>query len=257
MDPIVEEVPIPLDVDMRYLLHNRSFFGRHARCFVYINTNKKVIEVSRTKPGYRREILENEIELAPFSFVLADGQALSPADDTVMSAQRELHCRFEHRAHNSTIYVYPDEVGYAGRTVVRQRLDQLVAALVQPIVAAPLVANLRQEEVNIRHEEPRHEPEVRAEVVLPENNGESQMPEVERLRQQVGLLEEQLQRLHHNRAVVDGNADENLCVICLDQRKSQLLLPCRHLCVCKNDSLGLATCPVCRSPVEKALEVFL
>ena len=47
------------------------------------------------------------------------------------------------------------------------------------------------------------------------------------------------------------------CVICLDERKSVLLLPCSHLCVCEGCAdrsfagAQMDRCPLCRAEVAK------
>lgn len=70
-------------------------------------------------------------------------------------------------------------------------------------------------------------------------------------------------------------ADQNLCCICLENTKSVLLMPCRHLCVCQVCSEGppesptrgsryseaahrrhIKSCPVCRAAVDECLKVF-
>jgi hypothetical protein len=61
----------------------------------------------------------------------------------------------------------------------------------------------------------------------------------------------------------DLNNDPYLCTICWNDRKTIVLLPCRHLCVCVLCSKKLwnntqkEACPICRNQVENLLEVFL
>jgi hypothetical protein len=61
----------------------------------------------------------------------------------------------------------------------------------------------------------------------------------------------------------DLNHNPYLCVICWNERKNIVLLPCRHLCVCLSCSQQLwnnnrnETCPICRKEVENRLEVFV
>lgn len=58
------------------------------------------------------------------------------------------------------------------------------------------------------------------------------------------------------------NNDSYLCVICWNDRKTVVLLPCKHLCVCKScsrklwNSIQNETCPICRNNVDNLLEVF-
>jgi hypothetical protein len=61
----------------------------------------------------------------------------------------------------------------------------------------------------------------------------------------------------------DLNHNPYLCVICWNERKNIVLLPCRHLCVCLSCSQQLwnntqnETCPICRKQVENRLEVYV
>lgn len=54
--------------------------------------------------------------------------------------------------------------------------------------------------------------------------------------------------------VVDGE-EENLCVICLTNEKNTAVIPCRHLCLCKECAEELRQkspkCPVCRGPIHQ------
>ncbi|KAJ4814678.1 SBP (S-ribonuclease binding protein) family protein [Rhynchospora pubera] len=47
------------------------------------------------------------------------------------------------------------------------------------------------------------------------------------------------------------------CKVCGEREGCVLLLPCRHLCLCKECEPMTATCPVCCSMKNAALEVFL
>ncbi|CAN0251080.1 unnamed protein product [Phaeothamnion confervicola] len=52
--------------------------------------------------------------------------------------------------------------------------------------------------------------------------------------------------------------EQTLCCICRDRAKSVLLLPCRHLCLCRqcaqHDTLG--ACPICRVTVMDRIAVY-
>ena len=50
-----------------------------------------------------------------------------------------------------------------------------------------------------------------------------------------------------------------MCVVCQSIEKSVVLLPCRHVCLCKecayNDSL--VDCPLCRERIRDRIAVFM
>lgn len=52
----------------------------------------------------------------------------------------------------------------------------------------------------------------------------------------------------------------NFCVICQDQLKTVVLLPCRHLCLCLDCYRQLRRyrreCPMCRRPYEHSIQVY-
>ena len=55
--------------------------------------------------------------------------------------------------------------------------------------------------------------------------------------------------------------EEALCVVCMDERKQHVMVPCMHVCVCEACALRLLDaqtphCPVCRTPVERTTRVF-
>lgn len=60
----------------------------------------------------------------------------------------------------------------------------------------------------------------------------------------------------------EGTAVDNaVCMICADQPKNVVLLPCRHFCLCAGCSQSLlrfydGKCPLCRRPVEQTMLVF-
>jgi hypothetical protein len=53
------------------------------------------------------------------------------------------------------------------------------------------------------------------------------------------------------------------CAVCLDSERTQVLLPCRHMCACDDCAswiLGFddeAKCPCCRSDVESSFKAYL
>ena len=51
--------------------------------------------------------------------------------------------------------------------------------------------------------------------------------------------------------------EELNCVVCLTMRKTVVLLPCRHLCTCKDCVDDLQECPMCRTAISASMDIFL
>lgn len=47
------------------------------------------------------------------------------------------------------------------------------------------------------------------------------------------------------------------CVVCLEAPRQILLMPCRHVCCCKDCAERLERCPICRTETSSLAEVFL
>lgn len=56
-------------------------------------------------------------------------------------------------------------------------------------------------------------------------------------------------------AIVDEKFDFS-CVICQENKRDTVLLPCRHLCVCEKCK-NVDLCPLCRQPLADTLTVFI
>lgn len=55
----------------------------------------------------------------------------------------------------------------------------------------------------------------------------------------------------------DNDNDEMKCVICLENNKSYLFYPCKHVCCCEKCSNNLKICPICRKNIESGIKIFL
>jgi hypothetical protein len=58
------------------------------------------------------------------------------------------------------------------------------------------------------------------------------------------------------------DAEETLCVLCMDAPKDHIIAPCGHQCVCEACAEMLknakhALCPFCRTPIGATFKVFL
>ena len=64
---------------------------------------------------------------------------------------------------------------------------------------------------------------------------------------------------------LENERDKKLCVVCQDNAKNVLVLPCKHMCMCVMCARHLVTasnrtrrvCPLCRSHIDTVMDVFL
>ena len=58
-------------------------------------------------------------------------------------------------------------------------------------------------------------------------------------------------------AAPNPDAEETQCVVCMDEPKNRVVLPCMHMCVCEACAQLLRDrCPVCRGPIERIAQLF-
>ena len=72
-------------------------------------------------------------------------------------------------------------------------------------------------------------------------------------------LKTALERISKERARrLQDHMDPHLCVVCMENRKTILIMPCRHLCLCKDCSSlsNMTNCPLCRKLIENRIGVF-
>ena len=60
-------------------------------------------------------------------------------------------------------------------------------------------------------------------------------------------------------STLDDDDESKLCVICMEGKKDVLVMPCRHLCLCKacSSNTALTECPICRTAIVSTIAVFL
>jgi len=56
----------------------------------------------------------------------------------------------------------------------------------------------------------------------------------------------------------EAEAEDRFCVVCMEQKKSVVVLPCKHLCLCKGCAKldDMKVCPMCRCEITDTMEVF-
>lgn len=59
------------------------------------------------------------------------------------------------------------------------------------------------------------------------------------------------------KTTVTTEITELQCIICLNNEKDCLLLPCKHVCVCTTCVQHLKKCPVCREDIITAIDAYL
>jgi len=88
-----------------------------------------------------------------------------------------------------------------------------------------------------------------------------------RMEQERAALALRMQQVQAQLGVVAPSAaptveEEALCVVCMDERKQHVMVPCMHMCVCESCAQRLLDaqtphCPVCGTPVESTTRVFI
>ena len=90
---------------------------------------------------------------------------------------------------------------------------------------------------------------------------ESHKQQVKKLEEQLTQLQ-QLQQLQHEDNVqnVDVINDDKTCVICMDNKKDHVIVPCGHACLC-GDCVemfkdGQQKCPLCKADIMTVTKVY-
>ena len=100
-------------------------------------------------------------------------------------------------------------------------------------------------------------PPPRVETGRPGNGFYSQQPEtIERAggKNETSTVEGK----HRIESKAQGDTDEQLCPICLDEKKEWMCEPCRHVCLCGTcKKKRISACPICREDVKAIVQVFL
>ena len=74
-------------------------------------------------------------------------------------------------------------------------------------------------------------------------------------------LQEDLQEATHqaHQASINATDDSHLCVVCMDEERGVLYVPCNHLAVCVGCEEGLAAasmaCPMCQEPIDRSRSI--
>ncbi|XP_064081508.1 uncharacterized protein LOC135198049 [Macrobrachium nipponense] len=130
--------------------------------------------------------------------------------------------------------------------------DVPVAPIIPPALARPPITRQRtrqlaQEAVIIQ---PQSEP-----IPQPETSAGSLKGPGREVSNKVDVQTYQLYR------ELEQERESQLCIVCQDQVKCVILLPCRHLCLCDACRSAIITrdniCPVCRRPILETIRVYV
>lgn len=53
-----------------------------------------------------------------------------------------------------------------------------------------------------------------------------------------------------------GSTENSKCVVCWDQDRDCLIMPCRHNTSCIKCTKSLKSCPICRNPVKDIIKIY-
>lgn len=69
--------------------------------------------------------------------------------------------------------------------------------------------------------------------------------------------EEEQRRKAERQRREELDSEATLCVVCQDEARRLVFMPCRHLACCGTCGGNLTHCPLCRTAIDKRWEVFL
>lgn len=75
-------------------------------------------------------------------------------------------------------------------------------------------------------------------------------------KQKAAQLFQDLQKVNKEKEMLDGGGND--CMICREQIKNLVFIPCMHIAICQgcHKELELKQCPICRVNVEDAKVVY-
>ena len=94
---------------------------------------------------------------------------------------------------------------------------------------------------------------IRCESSYLSDRGPTELDEIEK------ELKTGLERISKERARrLQDRMEPSLCVVCMENQKTVLIMPCRHLCLCRDCSSlsNMTNCPLCRKLIEDRIAVF-
>ncbi len=83
--------------------------------------------------------------------------------------------------------------------------------------------------------------------------------ETEKLKKESEKLKKESDKNLKLQLNLEDEKDKRLCEICQEQIKKIVLLPCQHMCLCKQclDHEKWKRCPICRQGVESNMEIYV
>ncbi|XP_068222939.1 uncharacterized protein [Palaemon carinicauda] len=127
-----------------------------------------------------------------------------------------------------------------------------VAPIIPPALARPPIT--RQRTRHLAQETVAHQPQPEP-ILQPETSSGSIKGPGREVSSKVDVQTYQLYR------ELEQERESQLCIVCQDQVKCVILLPCRHLCLCDACRSAIITrdniCPVCRRPILETIRVYV
>jgi hypothetical protein len=93
-------------------------------------------------------------------------------------------------------------------------------------------------------------------VAVAAETEEARLKEIEaNLDYSLGVVRRRLEEVIRRKA---GSGNSKLCCVCMEGERQVLLMPCRHLCVCRgcSEDERLKDCPICRSEIRERMVVY-
>lgn len=76
-------------------------------------------------------------------------------------------------------------------------------------------------------------------------------------------LKVKIKRLERSNLMLKQSCSSQNCVICLQEKSSILLMPCKHLCCCEKcldlmkENVNNLNCPLCRTQIQSEIKIFV
>jgi hypothetical protein len=56
---------------------------------------------------------------------------------------------------------------------------------------------------------------------------------------------------------LETKSEQMMCVVCFEQKKNIVFIPCKHCTCCEQCSVQIDSCPMCRTDIKERMEIFM